>query len=407
MAITIWQPYKSPSGEMVKDPIAASVLGGNNPNSSGGIWSYNQDSDTWTQNQTTPAKTAQTSQPTSTSQKAQTNVATPKGLSMASSGISLGGSSKGYEGQLLSQIMSMINNKPVNTGGNLKPYEVQDMSYSEALAQTGPSYQMKSDEELSKRAQLIADLEINPQRKEAERQQQQADLRYHNDMRKAELMYAGKDQVAQDLANKMDKQNAIDQAARGGAGRSGLADYQRAKVNEAVGQQLTALEINKQSAMYEIESQYGLTTDQIDGALSDLETMRGKLSVEAFESLSDREQALYLQQENARSQVAMHIMDQFLAGEQMKLTASLAAIESADKKFANELQAWLGGLDASLKAYSTLTTTQLEKEKNKLAAKGLDLDYLKTMLPYTNLTADQTAGYNIAWTELMGETPRR
>ena len=400
MAVTIWQPYKSPNGETVKDPIAAAILGGDNPNNKSGIWSYNQDNDTWTQNQTTPAKTTQTSQ-----QKAQiAGGGAPKGLSMASSGISLGGSSKGYEGQLLSQIMSMINNKPVNTGANLKPYEVQDMSYSEALAQTGPSYQMKSDEELSKRAQLIADLEINPQRKEAERQQQQADLRYHNDMRKAELMYAGKDQVAQDLANKMDKQNAIDQAARGGAGRSGLADYQRAKVNEAVAQQLTALEINKQSAMYEIESQYGLSTDQIDRALSDLETMRGKLSVEAFESLSDREQQLYLQQENARSQVAMHIMDQFLSGEQMKLTASLAAIESADKKFANELQAWLGGLDASIKAYSTLTSTNLQKELNR---QNYELDYLKTMLPYTNLTADQTAGYDLAWAEVMGETPRR
>jgi len=400
MAVTIWQPYKSPNGETVKDPIAAAILGGDNPNAKSGIWSYNQNNDTWTQNQTTPAKTTQTSP-----QKAQiAGGGAPKGLSMASSGISLGGSSKGYEGQLLSQIMSMINNKPVNTGANLKPYEVQDMSYSEALAQTGPSYQMKSDEELSKRAQLIADLEINPQRKEAERQQQQADLRYHNDMRKAELMYAGKDQVAQDLANKMNKQNAIDQAARGGAGRSGLADYQRAKVNEAVGQQLTALELNKQSAMYEIESQYGLSTDQIDRALSDLETMRGKLSVEAFESLSDREQQLYLQQENARSQVAMHIMDQFLSGEQMKLTASLAAIESADKKFANELQAWLGGLDASIKAYSTLTSTNLQKELNR---QNYELDYLKTMLPYTNLTADQTAGYDLAWAEVMGETPRR
>lgn len=400
MAVTIWQPYKSPNGETVKDPIAAAILGGDNPNNKSGIWSYNQNNDTWTQNQTTPAKTTQTSP-----QKAQiAGGGAPKGLSMASSGISLGGSSKGYEGQLLSQIMSMINNKPVNTGANLKPYEVQDMSYSEALAQTGPSYQMKSDEELSKRAQLIADLEINPQRKEAERQQQQADLRYHNDMRKAELMYAGKDQVAQDLANKMNKQNAIDQAARGGAGRSGLADYQRAKVNEAVAQQLTALEINKQSAMYEIESQYGLSTDQIDRALSDLETMRGKLSVEAFESLSDREQQLYLQQENARSQVAMHIMDQFLSGEQMKLTASLAAIESADKKFANELQAWLGGLDASIKAYSTLTSTNLQKELNR---QNYELDYLKTMLPYTNLTADQTARHDLAWAEVMGETPRR
>lgn len=405
MAVTIWQPYKLPNGETAKDPMAALILGGNNPNAKDGIWSYNQNNDTWTQNQTTPAKTTQTSQLTSTPQKAQiAGGGAPKGLSLASSAISLGGSSKGYEGQLLSQIMSMLNNKPVNTGGNLKPYEVQDMSYGEALAQTGPSYQMKSDEELSRRAQLIADLEINPQRKEAERQQQQADLRYHNDMRKAELMYAGKDQVAQDLANKMDKQNAIDQAARGGAGRSGLADYQRAKVNEAVGQQLTALEINKQSTMYEIESQYGLSTDQIDGALSDLETMRGKLSVEAFESLGDREQGLYLQQENARSQVAMHIMDQFLSGEQMKLTASLAAIESADKKFANELQAWLGGLDASIKAYSTLTSTNLQKELNQ---QNYELDYLKTMLPYTNLTADQTAGYDIAWSELMGGTPRR
>lgn len=88
----------------------------------------------------------------------------------------------------------------------------------------------------------------------------------------------------------------------------------------------------------------------------------------------------------------------------MKLTASLAAIESADKKFANELQAWLGGLDASIKAYSTLTSTKLQKELNQ---QNYELDYLKTMLPYTNLTADQTAGYNIAWSELMGETPRR
>ena len=32
MAVTIWQPYKSPNGETVKDPIAAAILGGDNPN---------------------------------------------------------------------------------------------------------------------------------------------------------------------------------------------------------------------------------------------------------------------------------------------------------------------------------------------------------------------------------------
>lgn len=259
---------------------------------------------------------------------------------------------------------------------------------------------MKSEDKLTDTAKLLADLEINPQKEAMERQQQKQDLRYHNMMKQVERSYAGKDDVARDLANRLSKQQAQELASRGASMRSGLAEYHTAKVNEAVAQQLTHLEVNKQAAVENLMSEHGLAMEQIDGALLALEQQRGKLSAGNFEKLSSREQEIYLQQENARSQIAMHIMDQFMRGEQNKLQASLAQLESADKRYAADVQTWLGQLDATLKMKQLDTDTRY---KNK----ALELDYLQAMLPYTNLTVKDEALLDIDWARLMGETPRR
>jgi hypothetical protein len=219
-------------------------------------------------------------------------------------------------------------------------------------------------------------------------------------MKQVDQSFAGKDQVARDLANRLSKQQAQELASRGASMRSGLAEYHTAKVNEAVAQQLTHLEVNKQAAVENLMSEHGLAMEQIDGALMSLEQQRGKLSSANFEKLSSREQEIYLQQENARSQIAMHIMDQFMRGEQTKLQASLAELESADKRYATDIQAWLGGLDASLRSSGMALDAKL---KNR----ALELDYLQAMLPYTNLTVKDEALLDIDWTRLMGETPRR
>ena len=148
---------------------------------------------------------------------------------------------------------------------------------------------MKSEDKLTDTAKLLADLEINPQKEAMERQQQKQDLRYHNMMKQVERSYAGKDDVARDLANRLSKQQAQELASRGASMRSGLAEYHTAKVNEAVAQQLTHLEANKQAAVENLMSEHGLAMEQIDGALLALEQQRGKLSAGNFEKLSSRE----------------------------------------------------------------------------------------------------------------------
>lgn len=383
-----WQPYKTKDGQTVHDPIAASVLQGNNPNP-GGTWSLNQKSGAWEQPKPQPDYSYIHAAPT-----ANTN-ANKGGIlgGVGANTVNIGNSSS-------NDLAKMLANRPTHTGANLSVYQPQTMNYQDALGQVGGSYQMKSEDKLTDTAKLLADLEINPQKEAMERQQQKQDLRYHNMMKQVERSYAGKDDVARDLANRLSKQQAQELASRGASMRSGLAEYHTAKVNEAVAQQLTHLEVNKQAAVENLMSEHGLAMEQIDGALLSLEQQRGKLSAANFEKLSSREQEIYLQQENARSQIAMHIMDQFMRGEQNKLQASLAQLESADKRYAADVQTWLGQLDATLKMKQLDTDTRY---KNK----ALELDYLQAMLPYTNLTVKDEALLDIDWARLMGETPRR
>jgi hypothetical protein len=323
------------------------------------------------------------------------------------SGLSIGGSSN-YDKQLQGQIASMIANKPTHSNPNAQAYKPQQMSYQDALGQVGGSYhQMRGEDEIKGTAQLMADLEVNPQREALERQEQKQELRYHNMSKQIERMYGGKDQLANDLANKMSKQQAQELAARGASMRSGLAEYHTAKTNEAVAQQLVHLEINKQAAVENLMSEHNLALEQIDGALLGLEQQRGKLSAANFEKLSRFEQEMYLQQENARSQIAIHIMDQFMKGEQTKLQASLAEIEAADKKYAADIQVWLGGLDALLKASGHELSRQQLAADAMLKNKGMELDYIQTMLPYTQMTARDRAMMDLDWTRTMGEVPRR
>lgn len=382
-----WQPYKDKDGQMVYDPIAASVLQGNNPNP-GGTWSLNPKSGAWEQ-----PKPQQDFSYIHAAPAATTSNRSGGGGLVGASSVNIGNGGSNDFAKLLA-------NRPVHSGTNLSVYRPQSMNYQDALGQVGGSYQMKSEDKLTDTAKLLADLEINPQKEAMERQQQKQDLRYHNMMKQVERSYAGKDDVARDLANRLSKQQAQELASRGASMRSGLAEYHTAKVNEAVAQQLTHLEVNKQAAVENLMSEHGLTMEQIDGALLALEQQRGKLSAANFEKLSSREQEIYLQQENARSQIAMHIMDQFMRGEQNKLQASLAQLESADKRYAADIQAWLGQLDATLKMKQLDTDTRY---KNK----ALELDYLQAMLPYTNLTVKDEALLDIDWARLMGETPRR
>ena len=402
-----WQPYKDKDGTIVKDPIAASVLRGNDPNSQSGIWSLNPKSGAWEQKQQSPSPSPSPS-PQSRTFTATSAVKKSGGGSLSmGSGLSIGGSSN-YDKQLQGQIASMIANKPTHSNPNAQAYKPQQMSYQDALGQVGGSYhQMRGEDEIKGTAQLMADLEVNPQREALERQEQKQELRYHNMSKQIERMYGGKDQLANDLANKMSKQQAQELAARGASMRSGLAEYHTAKTNEAVAQQLVHLEINKQAAVENLMSEHNLALEQIDGALLGLEQQRGKLSAANFEKLSRFEQEMYLQQENARSQIAIHIMDQFMKGEQTKLQASLAEIEAADKKYAADIQVWLGGLDALLKASGHELSRQQLAADAMLKNKGMELDYIQTMLPYTQMTARDRAMMDLDWTRTMGEVPRR
>ncbi len=404
-----WQPYKADDGTMVKDPIAASVLRGNDPNPQSGIWSLNPKSGAWELKQQSPSPSPSPQPQTFTA----TSAAKKSGggsLSMSSGlrigGLSIGGSSN-YDKQLQRQIANMIANKPIHSNPNAQVYKPQQMSYQDALGQVGGSYQMRGEDEIKRTAQLMADLEVNPQREALERQEQKQELRYHNMSKQIERMYGGKNQLTNDLANKMSKQQAQELAARGASMRSGLAEYHTAKINEAVAQQLAHLEINKQAAVENLMSEHNLALEQIDGALLGLEQQRGKLSAANFEKLSRFEQEMYLQQENARSQIAIHIMDQFMKGEQTKLQASLAKIEAADRKYASDIRAWLGGLDALLRASGHELSRQQMAADAMLKNKGMELDYIQTMLPYMQMTVRDQALMDLDWTRTMGEVPRR
>lgn len=383
-----WQPYKDKDGQMIHDPMAASLAGGNDPNP-GGRWSLDVKSGAWTQ-----------PNPQATALRSATTPATTATNRSGGGGFRIGASSVNMGNSGSNDLAKLLGNKPVHQGANLSVYQPQSMNYQDALGQVGGSYQMRDEGKLKDTAQLLAALEIDPQKEAMERQEQRQDLRYHNMMKQVDQSFAGKDQVARDLANRLSKQQSQELASRGASMRSGLAEYHSAKVNEAVAQQLTHLEVNKQAAVENLMSEHGLAMEQIDGALMSLEQQRGKLSAATFERLSSREQEIYLQQENARSQVAMHIMDQFMRGEETKLQASLAKLESADRRYAADIQAWLGGLDASLRS------SGMNLDAN-LKGRALDLDYLQTMLPYTNLTVKDKALMDIDWTRLMGETPRR
>lgn len=405
MATIKWQPYGG-----AKDPIAASLLGDpkSNPNPTGVKWTLNNATGEWTTE--VPASKSSTPTYSLSSNKQNTNRAAVGGASYKSIS-SLGTGSSNYEKQLQSQIANIISNKPVHSKPNAEVYKPQSITYQDALGQVGGSYQMRDEESLKGTAQTMADLEVNPQKEALERQEQKQNLRYHNMMKQIERMYAGQDQVANQLANKMSKQQAQDLASRGASMRSGLAEYHSANVNEAVAQQLTQLEISKQSAVENLMSEHNLALEQIDGALLALEEQRGKLSSTNFEKLSRYEQEMYLQQENARSEIALHIMDQFLNGEQQKLQASLAELESADRRYATEVSAWLGQLDGLIKAYSTTVDADVARKKlaldSMLGQKGLELDYLRTMLPYSMQTVDEQARSDQSWAAMMGRTPYR
>ena len=405
MATIKWQPYGG-----AKDPIAASLLGDpkSNPNPTGVKWSLNNATGEWTTE--VPASKSSTPTYSLSSNKQNTNRAAVGGASYKSIS-SLGTGSSNYEKQLQSQIANIISNKPVHSKPNAEVYKPQSITYQDALGQVGGSYQMRDEESLKGTAQTMADLEVNPQKEALERQEQKQNLRYHNMMKQIERMYAGQDQVANQLANKMSKQQAQDLASRGASMRSGLAEYHSANVNEAVAQQLTQLEISRQSAVENLMLEHNLALEQIDGALLALEEQRGKISSTNFEKLSRYEQEMYLQQENARSEIALHIMDQFLNGEQQKLQASLAELESADRRYATEVSAWLGQLDGLIKAYATTADADISRKKlaldSMLGQKGLELDYLRTMLPYSMQTVDEQARSDQSWAAMMGRTPYR
>jgi len=100
-------------------------------------------------------------------------------------------------------------------------------------------------------------------------------------------------------------------------------------------------------------------------------------------------------------------MDQFMKGEQTKLQASLAEIEAADRKYAADIQVWLGGLDVLLKASGHELSRQQMAVDAMLRNKGMELDYIQTMLPYMQMTARDQAMMDLDWTRTMGEVPRR
>ena len=108
-----WQPYKTKDGQTVHDPIAASVLRGNDPNPQSGTWSLNPKSGAWEQKQQSPSPSPQSRTFTATSAVKKSGGGS---LSMGS-GLSIGGSSN-YDKQLQGQIASMIANKPNHSKPN-------------------------------------------------------------------------------------------------------------------------------------------------------------------------------------------------------------------------------------------------------------------------------------------------
>lgn len=204
MATVKWQSYGG-----AKDPIAAALLGDpkSNPNPAGAKWSLNSATGEWTTE--VPASKSSTPIYSPSSNKQNTNRATVGGASSKSIS-SLGTGSSNYEKQLQSQIANVISNKPVHSKPNAEIYKPQSITYQDALGQVGGSYQMRDEESLKGTAQTMADLEVNPQKEALERQEQKQNLRYHNMMKQIERTYAGQDQVASQLANKMSKQQAQD-----------------------------------------------------------------------------------------------------------------------------------------------------------------------------------------------------
>lgn len=322
-----------------KDPIAASTLDPGNPKYSG-QWTLNNQTGQWTRQD--PYDPYRNGNPRTNNSSTHMQV---------SGGALSGGGGMGRPSY----------HAPAR-------YNPSTMTFQQALGQL-PMYDALSDPEMQARAQRFADLAIDPQKAEAEKGRERAELEHYNQTQKTKAMYGGTDKAIDKIASEREKANRTMVAARGGSGRSGLQDYMNMELSKESEAMRLGLEAQKRAGMEEMVRNHGLTMQHYDAAFQELEKLRGQTAAVQYDQLSDRERQRQFQWDMAKNEIAMGIMDMHLRGEDLKVRKYLEELRSADSRYASELSAW---------------TAQL---------------------PYIMQTVDQQARMDLAWAELVGQVP--
>jgi hypothetical protein len=145
----------------------------------------------------------------------------------------------------------------------------------------------RTPEQMQAQAQRLAGLQVNPQRGQLQRSLEEAIANAEAQKRSIQAAYEGVP-TELELAAEEARRKALESAIARGVGRSGVVDYQAAKIGAEQQRQLAQVEAEKAAKLAALADQLGLTKKQVQDQLQQLAAREGELA------------ATYLPQEEER-----------------------------------------------------------------------------------------------------------
>lgn len=178
-----------------------------------------------------------------------------------------------------------------------------------------PQYRQPTEAELRQQAEQYAELYFTPQQQALQRALEQIATSAQQQQRTIEAAYQG---VPEQLAKAAEeaRKAALESAIARGAGRSGVVDWQSAKIGEQQQQQLSQAEAAKAAAIANLMQQRGLSEQQINEQLQQLSERRGDLISQYINQLQNQGYARSAEDWQRQFQAAAQIANMALGANQ-------------------------------------------------------------------------------------------
>lgn len=213
----------------------------------------------------------------------------------------------------------------------------QPFDFQSALNSIG-NYAGLSQAEMQAQAGRAADMVINPQVAQVERNRQRGELDYYNQMKQMEAAQAGVDKTLAYNESQRRKQDSVRSAASGGGARSGLNDYLGQQTDQALEGTRLGLAAEASRGKQALIDSYRLQNQQIADMLGELEARRGLTAGTYYDTMSNAERDREAQWNQNRASTALGIGQLQQQAQQSNINAALAQLEADDARYATDMR---------------------------------------------------------------------